>query len=162
MIAHFSGPYSLTDAEIQRTVPDSVGGVFVFGLPNAGGGLGVIAAIGRCAADLRFEIRRGVGRYQLFLFTACSTARAAFELESRLFHRLGHRPDLRHPATLPDAGWSCPVCAPDGRMIELPRACHGGRSGTSPSENLHAVALPAARPSEPSNAPGPVRAAVQG
>jgi hypothetical protein len=103
-----TGPFALTDTEIDEQVRDKSAGAFA--LDDSNGTVFQFNFVGRSDIDLNNQLHVYVGAYKRFKFIYCSSDRAAFEKECGLFHDF-HPPDnMIHPRRPAGSNWTCPRC----------------------------------------------------
>ena len=110
---NLNGPYNLTDETIDEKVTKTSSGVYVLGYVDTDGKF-VVHYTGRSDDDVNDRLCDWVGsKYSKFKFGYFSSAKAAFEKESRIYHDFGESKELDnevHPRRPDDTTWECPVC----------------------------------------------------
>lgn len=104
-----SGPHDLDFEGLHRLLPARRVGVFALGRVDAAGTFRV-ERVGRAHNDLREELRALIGCGNQFKYALADSARAAFDQECELFHRLRPPGNFIHPGRPAWADWTCHWC----------------------------------------------------
>ena len=104
------GPFALTDSEVDRQVTHTSAGAYAL---NRSGPTGTfyVHYVGRSDVNVNARLKAHVDKYVRFMFEYCSSPKAAFEEECRLYHDFTPTDNLAHPARPAGSGWKCPKCA---------------------------------------------------
>jgi len=106
---NLTGPFALTDSEINRTVTKVSPGAYALG-PIDGSGVFHVHRVGRSDNDLNKRLRDYVGQHAYFKASYFSSPKAAFEKECNLFHDFRPAGNTLHPDRPNGSNWSCPRC----------------------------------------------------
>jgi hypothetical protein len=108
-VPDLSGPFALTDDEIDAKVTKTSPGVYV--LDATSSGPFKASYVGRSDTDLNARLHHWAGgKYKFFMARYYSTAKEAFEAECELFHALAPPDNTNHPARPSGSNWVCPRC----------------------------------------------------
>jgi hypothetical protein len=106
------GPFDLTADSINVQVAELSSGNYVLGNFDCKG-IPFIKYTGRSDCDLNTEIKKFIGKYQLFKFLYASSVQEAFEKECKYYHDYGESNELDnkvHPDRPAGTDWLCPIC----------------------------------------------------
>ena len=108
------GPHDLTAKEIERVVTQESAGNYALG--EVSDSTFYVRYVGRSDDDVASRLKSWVGeskRYKSFKYSYASSAKAAFEKESKNYHDFGEKEKLdnkEHPQRPKGTNWKCPVC----------------------------------------------------
>ncbi len=102
------GPYALTTQKVDTVVTKTSPGAYALG--KAQSNKFYVSYVGRSDEDVNDRLKDHVGDYEEFKFIYCSSAKAAFEKECRLYHDFPNSNNDIHPARPRRKNWECPVC----------------------------------------------------
>lgn len=109
-VDHMEGPYWLTSSSIDHRVTKTSPGVYELFRSYDG----PVKYVGRSDDDLNARLKQWVNKdYSYFKFEYCSSSKAAFEKECRLYHYHGGSEKLDnkiHPQKPAGSNWKCPTC----------------------------------------------------
>jgi hypothetical protein len=103
-----SGPYNLSEKEIDRLVGTGLG-VYTLGQLTKEDNLFHISYMGRSDDNLNTSLRKYIGRYSQFEFCHYMTKKTAFEKECMLWHNLNPRNNKTHPKAPNKTDFTCPA-----------------------------------------------------
>lgn len=106
---NLTGPFALTDAEINQNVTRVSAGAYALG-PIDNAGTFYVHRIGRSDTDLNKRLHDYVGQYACFKADYFPSAKAAFEKECHLFHDFKPVNNTLHPDRPKGSNWMCPCC----------------------------------------------------
>jgi hypothetical protein len=105
-----SGPFALTDAEIERAVSKSAPGAYTLGSLTNNNRTVLVGYAGRADVDLAARLKDHVGKYAAFTAAYASSPLQAFLMECELFHEYKPTDNRIHPARPKNSDWKCPRC----------------------------------------------------
>ena len=111
------GPFVLTDAEVNKRVPENVMGNYAFGYIDKEDGAFVVCYVGRSDSDLKKEIKQQMRTDRAkgcthFKYSIAKSVKEAFEKECRNYHDFGGNTKLHnknHPDKPDGTEYECPV-----------------------------------------------------
>ena len=111
------GPFALTDAEVNKRVPENVMGNYAFLQKKWLAGEYIVRYVGRSDSDLKKEIKQQMKTDRAagcthFMFSIAKSKKEAFEKECRNYHDFGGCNCLNndiHPAKPTGTEYKCPV-----------------------------------------------------
>jgi len=103
--------YVLTAEKIDEVVAKTSPGVYALGYidPEDKDNAFVARRVGRSDDDINCRLKDYVGAYKHFKFGHCSSPKAAFETECRLYHDFDPPDNHIHPDRPKGTNWACPV-----------------------------------------------------
>lgn len=107
-----SGPYPLTDSEIDARVTNTSPGNYALGYTNSDGTF-IVKYVGRSDGNLNARLHDWAGKYDKFKYSYATSPKAAFEKECQNYHDFGGKEKLDnkvHPDRPNGSGWKCPHC----------------------------------------------------
>jgi len=109
VLAGFSGLEGLNDANIDKFVAGGSIGVYV--LDKAQPGPFKVYYVGRSDTDVAKRLKTWVadGGYGYFKFRYMASAKAAYELECKIYHALSPTDNDIHPDAPNGTSYTCPV-----------------------------------------------------
>ena len=102
------GPFSLTKANINKTVTKKCAGVYALGCSRKD--RFHILYVGRSDSDVGDRLKDHLDEYEEFKFRYCQTKRDGFEKEFRLYHDFKPQDNDIHPDRPTGRNWECPIC----------------------------------------------------
>lgn len=111
------GPFALTDAEVNKRVPENVMGNYAFLQKKWLAGEYIVRYVGRSDSDLKKEIKQQMKTDRAagcthFMFSIAKSKKEAFEKECRNYHDFGECDSLNndiHPAKPAGTEYKCPI-----------------------------------------------------
>lgn len=111
------GPFALTDAEVNKIVPENVMGNYAFLQKKWLAGEYIVRYVGRSDSDLKKEIKQQMRTDRAkgcthFKYSIANSVKEAFEKECRNYHDFGECDCLNndiHPAKPAGTRYKCPV-----------------------------------------------------
>lgn len=111
------GPFALTDAEVNKIVPENVMGNYAFLQKKWLAGEYIVRYVGRSDSDLKKEIKQQMRTDRAkgcthFKYSIAKSVKEAFEKECRNYHDFGECDCLNndiHPAKPAGTRYKCPV-----------------------------------------------------
>ena len=111
------GPFALTDAEVNKIVPENVMGNYAFLQKKWLAGEYIVRYVGRSDSDLKKEIKQQMKTDRAegctyFMFSIAKSKKGAFEKECRNYHDFGGNTKLHnknHPDKPDGTEYECPV-----------------------------------------------------
>ena len=105
----FSDLLTLSNSRVDLYVRLSSPGVYLLDRTTAGGF--TVNYVGRSDDDLAGRLKKWAaeGTYKYFKFEYANSARAAFEMECKLYHSYRNLDNVVHPARPKNTNHSCPV-----------------------------------------------------
>lgn len=103
-----SGPYSLDLGIISNVVPESSPGAYILSEDGK-----IAHYVGRSDNDLAERLNRQANnypKYTHFWFETTTSAKTAFDLECRWWHKFQPEDNEKHPDRPDGSDWQCPVC----------------------------------------------------
>jgi len=100
----------LTKENINKDVTKISAGVYLLDRTSKGTAPFNNDYVGRSDTDLNDRLQKHVGNYNWFKFEYCASPKAAFELESKLYHDYKPTDNVIHPDRPANSGWKCPHC----------------------------------------------------
>ena len=109
---NMSGPYDLTENDVNNAVSKTSAGNYALGYVNEGGTF-IVQYVGRADSDVNERLHDWEGKYKKFKYSYASSPKAAFEKECTNYHDFGAKHKLansNHPGRPDKSGWKCPKC----------------------------------------------------
>jgi hypothetical protein len=110
---NMSGPFSLTNEEIDKQITRKSCGNYGLGRTNETNTF-VVSYVGRSDDDVNGRLKKWVGsKYEQFKYSYATSPKAAFEKECNNYHDFGENKSLDndiHPARPSGTDWKCPRC----------------------------------------------------
>ena len=103
------GPFSLTEAEIDKQVAKKSPGNYALGEVRADKQFYVFY-VGRADVDLNKRLKDWIGKYTHFMFSYADSVQAAFEKECNNYHDFNPPDNKIHPARPEGSKSKCPRC----------------------------------------------------
>ena len=111
------GPFALTDAEVNKIVPENVMGNYAFLQKKWHAGEYIVRYVGRSDSDLKKEIKQQMRTDRAkgcthFKYSIAKSVKEAFEKECRNYHDFGGNTKLHnknHPDKPDGTEYECPV-----------------------------------------------------
>jgi len=103
-----SGPYPLTDAQINAHVGNSPG-TYTLGSLDASNGTFLVSYVGRSGDKLNGRLHDWLGKYNQFKYGHYTTSEDAFRKECQIYHDFNPPGNSIHPARPVGSRCSCPV-----------------------------------------------------
>lgn len=111
------GPFALTDAEVNKIVPENVMGNYAFLQKKWLAGEYIVRYVGRSDSDLKKEIKQQMRTDRAkgcthFKYSIAKSVKEAFEKECRNYHDFGGNTKLHnknHPDKPDGTEYECPV-----------------------------------------------------
>lgn len=107
------GPHQLDNKTIDNIISEKMGNYALGYLDDEK--TFIVKYVGRDDVDLncRLKVHANNGKYKLFKYAYATSAKAAFEKESKNYHDFGGKESLDnkiHPDRPDGSGWKCPSC----------------------------------------------------
>ena len=105
------GPYALIEPTVENKVTKVSPGAYAVGARR--GNSFYIQLVGRSDVDVKSQLRKHIGKYELFKFEYFDSAEAAFTRECELYHTFNQpqgRLTAGHPQRPANVTWQCPDC----------------------------------------------------
>jgi len=101
---------TLTRENVDASVTRISAGVYLLDRTSTPTGAFNNDYVGRSDTDLNARLKTWVGRYNWFKFEYCTSPKAAFDLECKLYHDYMPRDNAIHPDRPTNSGWKCLRC----------------------------------------------------
>jgi len=105
---NMSGPFSLTEAEIDKQVTKKSPGNYALG--EFKNNTFNVSYVGRADVDLNKRLKDWIGKYKQFKFSYADSVQAAFEKECNNYHDFNPPDNKIHPARPEGSNSKCPRC----------------------------------------------------